>query len=163
MVIDSLRIVAARVTSLEACKINLIHVLIGASLLFLPMVKLIPMSVLFGLFLFMGFATLSGNEFFERFRMWAMDPKLYPQTHHFMGKVPIPVIHAFTAIQVLCLAALWVLKSSPLGLLFPVLIAMLVPIRQSLSRVFKPEYLRALDAEEEAEVYEETGGGRLGP
>ena len=141
----------------------LVHILIGASLLFLPLVAQIPMSVLFGLFLFMGFATLAGNEFFERVRMWAMDPRLYPTSHNFMGKVPIRVIHAFTAIQVACLAALWFLKSSPLGLLFPILIAMLVPIRRALPRFFEREHLQALDEEEDAEVFEETGGGRLGP
>jgi hypothetical protein len=139
-----------------------IHILIGASLLFLPLVKTIPMSVLFGLFLYMGFTTLAGNEFYERVRMWAMDPKLYPTTHHFMRSVPIPVIRAYTIIQVVCLAALWILKSSPLGLLFPILIGLLVPIRNSLPRFFKPEHLLALDADEEAEVVEETGGGRLG-
>ena len=141
----------------------LVHLLIGASLLFLPLVAQIPMSVLFGLFLFMGFATLAGNEFFERVRMWAMDPRLYPKSHHFMGKVPMKVVHAFTAVQVACLAALWILKSSALGLLFPVLIALLVPIRRALPRFFEPEHLRALDEEEDAEVFEETGGGRLGP
>lgn len=141
----------------------MVHVLIGASLLFLPLVAKIPMSVLFGLFLFMGFATLAGNEFFERVRMWAMDPKLYPKTHHFVGKVPMKVVHAFTAVQLVCLAALWVLKSSPLGLLFPVLIAMLVPIRRALPKFFDREHLRALDEEEDAEVFEDTGGGRLGP
>lgn len=141
----------------------LVHALIGASLLFLPLVATIPMSVLFGLFLFMGFATLAGNEFFERVKMWAMDPRLYPTSHHFIGKVPMKVVHAFTAIQVVCLAALWVLKSSPLGLLFPVLIAMLVPIRRSLPKFFDREHLAALDEEEDAEVFEETGGGRLGP
>ena len=141
----------------------LVHVLIGASLMFLPLVAQIPMSVLFGLFLFMGFATLAGNEFFERVRMWVMDPRLYPESHHFMGKVPIKVVHAFTAIQVACLAALWALKSSALGLLFPVLIAMLVPIRRALPKFFDREHLAALDEEEDAEVFEETGGGRLGP
>ncbi len=140
-----------------------IHILIGVSLLFLPLVKTIPMSVLFGLFLYMGFATLAGNEFYERFRLWAMDPKLYPTSHHFIGKVPVRVIHTFTAIQVVCLGALWILKSSPLGLLFPILIALLVPIRNSLPRFFDAEHLFALDAEEEAEILEETGGGRLGP
>lgn len=141
----------------------LVHVLIGVSLLFLPLVAKIPMSVLFGLFLFMGFATLAGNELFERVRLWAMDPKLYPSSHHFMGKVPMKVVHAFTGIQVACLAALWALKSSPLGLLFPVLIAMLVPIRRSLPRFFDREHLHALDEAEDAAVFEETGGGRLGP
>jgi hypothetical protein len=140
-----------------------IHVGIGASLLFLPIVQLIPMSVLFGLFLYMGFTTLAGNEFFERFRLWLMDPRLYPKTHHFIGKVPNRVIHTFTAIQVATLAVLWILKSSPLGLLFPILIGALVPIRGQLSRFFEPEHLASLDADEEAEILEETGGGRLGP
>ncbi|MFT4692571.1 MAG: hypothetical protein ACI9OD_004807 [Limisphaerales bacterium] len=141
----------------------LIHVAIGVSLLFLPIVKTIPMSVLFGLFLYMGFASLKGNEFFERFKLWAMDPRLYPKTHHFMGKVPNGVIHKFTLIQVVCLAVLWVLKSSKLGLLFPVLIAALVPIRKSLSRFFDAKHLQALDEEEEAEVVDEEGGPKLRP
>lgn len=141
----------------------LIHILIGASLLFLPLVKTIPMSVLFGLFLYMGFTTLAGNEFFERAKMWATDPELYPTTHRFMGKVPIPVIKAYTAIQVVCLGALWILKSSSLGLLFPILIGLLVPIRNLLPRFFSADHLLALDAEEDAETLEESGGGRLGP
>ena len=139
-----------------------IHILIGASLLFLPLVKTIPMSVLFGLFLYMGITTLAGNEFFERVKIWAMDPELYPTTHPFMGKVPIPVIKAYTAVQVVCLAALWILKSSALGLLFPILIGLLVPIRNSLTRFFSEEHLAALDGEEEAEIREDAGGGGLG-
>lgn len=144
----------------------LVHALIGASLLFLPLVATIPMSVLFGLFLFMGFATLAGNELFERTRLWVTDPKLYPKGHHYVGKVPMKVIHAFTAIQLACLAALWILKSSPLGLLFPVLIAMLVPIRRSLPRFFDREHLSALDEDEEEDAVvfdEKTSGGRVAP
>ncbi len=153
------------ITSVRENRISplLIHIGIAVSLLSLPLVKTIPMSVLFGLFFFMGISSLAGNEFFERFRLWAVDPRLYPSSHNFMRKVPIDVIHKFTAIQVACLAVLWVLKSSKLGLLFPVLIALLVPIRASLSRWFDPAHLAALDADEDAEALEETGGGRLGP
>ena len=46
---------------------------------------------------------------------------------------------------------------------FRLLIAMLVPIRRMLPKFFETAHLHALDAEEEAEVFEETGGGRLGP
>jgi hypothetical protein len=153
------------ITSVRENRISplVIHLGIGASLLFLPVVKTIPMSVLFGLFLHMGSATLAGNELFERFRLWLMDPRLYPKTHRYIGKIPNRTIHALTGIQVALLGVLWILKSSPLGLLFPVLIGALVPIRSQLNKYFDPAHLAALDAEEEAEVFEESGGGRLGP
>lgn len=61
------------------------------------------------------------------------------------------------------LAALWVLKTSSLGILFPVLIALLVPLRVSLGRVFTPEHLAALDADEEADDIEEEAIGADAP
>nr|CRL71052.1 hypothetical protein CPGR_00599 [Mycolicibacter nonchromogenicus] len=44
---------------------------------------------------------------------------------------------------------LWILKSSPAGILFPLFIAMLVPLRLLLNRWFQPEHLVWLDADEE--------------
>jgi hypothetical protein len=44
-----------------------------------------------------------------------------------------------------------VVKASPLGLLFPIFIALLVPVRQSLEGRFRDEHLALLDAEEEPE------------
>jgi len=125
----------------------LIHLLLAASIFMLPVIRLIPMEVLFGLFLYMGFSTLSGTEFFERIRLWATDRKLYPQTHY-VRKVPRKVIHLFTLIQLVALIALWILKSSPAGILFPLLIAMLVPLRFLMNRWFAEEHLDVLDAEE---------------
>ena len=62
---------------------------------------------------------------------------------------------AFTLIRVVSLAALWVLKSSSLGILFPVLIAMLVPVRLFMNKKFSAEHLHALDSEEEEDEKEE--------
>lgn len=133
-----------------------IHVLIGCSILILPLIKLVPMAVLFGLFLFMGFNTLGGNQLWDRFLLWFTDPKLYPETHY-VRRVPIRKIHLFTLVQLLALAALWVLKTNPsVGILFPVLIALLVPFRFMLKRWFSEQELAALDAEEDAEEVEET-------
>ncbi len=125
-----------------------IHVGIAVSILMLPLIRMIPMAVLFGLFLYMGFATLGGNDFFERLRLWVTDPKLYPQSHY-VQRVRHAVIHRFTAIQLAALASLWILKTSPLGILFPILIAALVPLRLSLTRLFDPEDLAALDSDED--------------
>jgi hypothetical protein len=141
----------------------LIHVLIAASIFMLPLIKAIPMEVLFGLFLFMGFSTLNGTDFFERVRLWATDRNLYPQTHY-VRHVPHRVIHAFTLLQLGCLIALWVLKSSPAGILFPLLIAMLVPLRFWITRWFDDSHLASLDADEEIdERVDKDGFGDFRP
>lgn len=134
-----------------------IHLLIGASVMLLAWIQMIPMAVLFGLFLYMGFTTLGGNQFFERVMLWVTDPGLYPETHY-TRTVQHRRIHLFTLVQTIALAALWVLKASAIGILFPVLIALLVPLRLLLGRFFTKEELHALDSEEEAEDSEELLG-----
>ena len=124
-----------------------IHVLIGCSLLLLPVLKFVPMAVLYGLFLFMGVVSMSGNQFFERVSLWLMDRSLYP-TNHYTRRVPIREIHKFTFIQVVCLLVVGIVEIGPLGILFPIVVAMLVPIRMFIGRFFQPEHLEALDAEE---------------
>jgi len=138
----------------------MIHVLIGFSILILPIIQLIPMSVLFGLFLFMGFNTLAGNQLWDRFLLWFTDPRLYPKTHY-VRRVEISRIHLFTLIQVLALAALWLLKTSAIGILFPVLIALLVPLRLGLGRRFSQAELVALDADEEIDDQDERSAGEV--
>ena len=131
-----------------------IHALLGASLLLLPYLKLIPMAVLFGLFLYMGVVSMAGNQFFERLRLWLTDPELYPSTHY-IRRVPILRVHLFTVIQLTCLIVLWIVKTSAWGILFPLFIASLVPIRFLCGRLwFSEEQLAALDAEEEPEEEE---------
>jgi len=127
-----------------------IHLLIGLSLFLLPLLKTIPMAVLYGLFLFMGVVSMSGNQFFERMSLWLKDPALYPVTHY-IRRVPRWTIHAFTLLQLVCLGVLWFVKSSAIGILFPVFIALLVPVRLLAGKYFSAEQLAALDAEEEPE------------
>ena len=124
-----------------------VHLLIGSSLFFLGLLRQVPMSVLFGLFLYMGIASLRGNQFVDRLKLWVTDPTLFPPTHY-VRRVPRKVIHRFTAVQALCLAMLWVVKSSALGVLFPLFIALLVPIRHVLGKIFNPTHLAFLDADE---------------
>lgn len=125
-----------------------IHLLIGLSLFLLPYLNAIPMAVLYGLFLFMGVVSMAGNQFFERLSLWLMDSKLYPATHY-IRRVPMLTIHKFTLLQLVCLIVLWVVKGSSLGILFPLFIALLVPVRLLAGRFFADEHLEVLDAEEE--------------
>lgn len=128
----------------------LIHMMIAGSIFFLHYVGYIPMAVLFGLFLFMGFNSLSGNQFFERLTLWITDPKLYPKTHY-SKHVPVKYIHRFTFIQLVCFIILWLLKASKFGILFPLMIAALVPINLYVVKFFQPEHVKFLDSEEAGE------------
>jgi hypothetical protein len=132
-----------------------IHLLVGLSLLLLPWFKYIPMAVLFGLFLYMGVVSMKGNQFFERLSLWLTDPALYPATHY-VRRVPWRTIHLFTVIQLLCLVVLWTVKASAWGILFPVFIAILVPIRFALGYFINSKHIEILDAEENPEEEEET-------
>ena len=123
------------------------HLLLGASLVLLPPVlRQIPMAVLLGLFVYLGVSLLAGNGLWERLKLGLMEPSLYPSTSY-VRKVPIATIHKYTLIQFACLMALWAVTSSPLGVLFPLLVVLLVPFRSRLlSRLISPRDLALIDA-----------------
>lgn len=140
------------ITSVQENRLSalLVHLLVAASLLLLVYLAEIPMSVLFGLFLYMGVGSMRGNQLFDRMKLWWMDPAQYPPTHY-VRRVEKWTIHKFTAIQTSCLAVLWVVKVSAIGILFPLFIALLVPVRFAMGRIFSPRDLAFLDAEEDPE------------
>lgn len=134
-----------------------IHALIGVSLVALNLLAMTPMAVLFGLFLFMGVVSLSGNQFIERLNLWVMDSALYPRTHY-IRRVPIRSVHFFTFLQFCCLAALCLVNLSPLKwvrLTFPLFIVILVPLRYLLSRKMPAEELKVLDAQTDMDLDDE--------
>ncbi|EAT47616.1 AAEL001269-PA, partial [Aedes aegypti] len=139
-----------------------VSLMVGLSVTMAPILRLIPMSVLFGVFLYMGIASMSGVQFFERLRLFFMPVKHHPQ-ESFVRRVPSWKMHIFTAVQILALAMLWAVKSSAFSLAFPFFLIMMVPIRKQMERIFSPLELRALDgsqpnegAEDEPDFYEQA-------
>jgi hypothetical protein len=91
---------------------------------------------------------LHGNQFFERHNLWFMDSARYPTTHY-IRKVPRARIHLVTALQLAGLVVLWAVKVSPLAILFPLVIALGVPVRLLAGKLVTSEQLAALDADED--------------
>ncbi|KAI4471035.1 anion exchange protein [Holotrichia oblita] len=56
----------------------LVSVLMGLSILMTPLLRLIPMAVLFGVFLYMGVSSIGGVQFFERIKLFFMPVKHHP-------------------------------------------------------------------------------------
>ncbi|MEM6470847.1 MAG: PTS sugar transporter subunit IIA [Planctomycetota bacterium] len=127
-----------------------IHILIGGSLLALPLLEYVPMAALYGIFLYMGFSSLRGIQFMERIGLLFLDSKLFP-LNHYTRRVPVRTIHFFTLIQVVCLIVLCMINvfpSQPVRILFPIFITLLVPVRALLPRFFNADHLGFLDADE---------------
>ncbi|CAI5472558.1 unnamed protein product [Closterium sp. Yama58-4] len=123
-----------------------IHICVGASLLLLPLLSRIPVSVTEGLFLFMGFSSFAGNQLVDRLKLLLTDPSRFPD-YPFIRGVSRSSVYGFTALQSACLVALWQLKHSKLGIFFPLLILALMPIRNIVAgRMFPSPDLAVLDA-----------------
>ncbi|TMW54862.1 hypothetical protein DOY81_000095 [Sarcophaga bullata] len=123
----------------------LIFLTIGLSVFLTPVLCHIPMPVLFGVFLYMGVASLKGLQFFDRILIMFMPAKYQPD-YMFLRQVPIKRVHLFTLIQLACLIALWLIKSfSTTSILFPLMLVVMIGIRKALDLVFTRRELKILD------------------
>ncbi|XP_047425455.1 electrogenic sodium bicarbonate cotransporter 4 isoform X3 [Mugil cephalus] len=122
----------------------LVFVLTGLSVFLAPVLQFIPMPVLYGVFLYMGVASLSGIQFWERIKLYLMPAKHQPD-FSFLRHVPLRRVHLFTLVQIVCLAVLWILKSTFLAIIFPVMILGLMVVRKLLDLMFSQHDLAWLD------------------
>ncbi|XP_073333954.1 electrogenic sodium bicarbonate cotransporter 4 isoform X2 [Pagrus major] len=122
----------------------LVFVLTGLSVFLAPVLQFIPMPVLYGVFLYMGVASLSGIQFWERIKLYLMPAKHQPD-FSFLRHVPLRRVHLFTLVQIVCLAVLWILKSTFLAIIFPVMILGLMVVRKMLDLIFSQHDLAWLD------------------
>ncbi|CAI9755622.1 unnamed protein product [Fraxinus pennsylvanica] len=136
-------------------------ILVGLAVCAMPVIKMIPTSVLWGYFAYMAIDSLPGNQFWERMLLLFISPgrrfKVIESLHaSFMESVPFKYIFMFTAFQfvylLICFGITWIPIA---GILFPLPFFLLISIREHvLPKVFPPHHLRELDAAE----YEEIAG-----
>ncbi|XP_073806936.1 solute carrier family 4 member 4a isoform X2 [Danio rerio] len=122
----------------------MVFILTGISVFMSPVLKFIPMPVLYGVFLYMGVASLNGVQFMDRLKLLLMPAKHQPDLIY-LRHVPLRKVHLFTFVQLLCLALLWVLKSTVAAIIFPVMILALVAVRKALDYIFSQHDLSFLD------------------
>ncbi|PPD78828.1 hypothetical protein GOBAR_DD24236 [Gossypium barbadense] len=130
--------------------------MVGGCVAAMPLIKKIPTSVLWGYFAFMAIESLPGNQFWERMLLLFTAPsrryKVLEEYHAtFVETVPFKTIAMFTIFQTIylfvCFGITWVPVA---GVLFPLMIMLLVPVRQYvLPKFFKGAHLQDLDAAED--------------
>ncbi|CAN0888739.1 Probable boron transporter 2 [Linum grandiflorum] len=129
--------------------------MVGGCVAAMPLLKRIPTSVLWGYFAFMAIESLPGNQFWERILLLFTAPsrryKVLEEYHAtFVETVPFMGIATFTVFQtgylLVCFGLTWVPVA---GVMFPLMIMLLVPVRQYvLPKFFKSAHLQDLDAAE---------------
>ncbi|XP_014825006.1 PREDICTED: anion exchange protein 3 isoform X1 [Poecilia mexicana] len=135
----------------------LVAVLVGMSIVMTDVLRHIPLAVLFGIFLYMGVTSLTGIQLYERITLMVTPAKHHPD-HIYVTKVRTWRMNMFTVIQLACIVALWVVKSTVASLAFPFILIMTVPLRRLvLSRIFEERELQALDCDEDSPNFDEDG------
>ncbi|KAG2249881.1 hypothetical protein Bca52824_089509 [Brassica carinata] len=137
-------------------------ILVGLLIFAVPLLRMIPTSVLWGYFTYMAVDSLPGNQFWERLLLLFITPgrrfKVLEGLHaSFMEIVPYKSIVMFTLFQLLyfliCFGVTWIPVG---GILFPLPFFILIALRQYiLPKIFDPSHLQVLDSSE----YEERVAG----
>lgn len=75
------------------------QLLVALSILALEFLKLLPLPVLYSVFLFIGISSLPNIQFWQRFQLFFRQPSLYPQTNYtkYMKKARV---HLYTVVQI---------------------------------------------------------------
>ena len=126
------------------------HLILGLSLLFLKTLKLIPLPVLLGVFLFMGLSSMPGIQFWNRFLLFFQQPSRYAETPYTKYLTP-GRIHLYTFFQIIFfLGVFFVQNTASIAIIFPFMTLLCIPGRLVfLSKFFEGWELLLLDGEDE--------------
>ncbi|KAL0993263.1 hypothetical protein UPYG_G00105360 [Umbra pygmaea] len=136
----------------------LVAAMVGVSILLEPILKMIPMTALFGIFLYMGITSLSGIQMWDRILLFIVPRKYYP-ADAYAQRVGTLKMHLFTLIQIGCLGVLWIVKMSPFSLGLPFVLILTIPLRMLLTgTLFTNLEMKCLDAADAKVKFEEEPG-----
>ncbi|XP_042247883.1 solute carrier family 4 member 1a (Diego blood group) [Thunnus maccoyii] len=136
----------------------LVAILVGVSIYMEPILKMIPMTALFGIFLYMGITSLSGIQMWDRMLL-LITPKKYHPSDAYATQVSTLRMHLFTLIQIVCLGILWMVKISPFSLALPFVLILTIPLRMAMTgTLFTTREMKCLDADDAKVNLEEEPG-----
>jgi len=105
------------------------HMLVALSILALNALKLLPLPVLYGVFLFMGLSSLAGIQLWHRFLLFFQQPSLYPETPYtkYMKKGRI---HLYTSMQICFFGLVFFVQNyKVIAIAFPLMTFLCIPGR----------------------------------
>ena len=119
-------------------------------MLFLGVLKLLPLPVLYGVFLFMGLVALPGQQFWQRFLLFFQQPTKMDK-NHYTSNIPVGRIHKYTLVQFVFFTIICIVREiKAISIAFPVMILLCIPARLYLfPKLFSDDELTLLDGSPE--------------
>ena len=101
-------------------------ILVALSVMAYPVLRLLPLPVLYGLLFYLGVSSLDGIQFMKRIKLFFVPNKYKPDCKYFRH-IPTHRIHAFTIIQIVFLLLLIVFQVvAELKVVFPLIVSVCV-------------------------------------
>jgi len=105
------------------------HLMLGLSLLVLSLLRLCPLPVLYGVFLFMGLSSLPPVQFWNRILLFLQQSSKYPSTpataYMKQGR-----IHMYTVMQILFFGLVFLVQNTEaIAIIFPMMTFLCIPAR----------------------------------
>ena len=132
------------------------HVLVLGTCFALNVLRLIPLPVLYGVFLFMGLVALPAQQFWQRILLFFQQPAVVRSRQadtvpYIKYVAPFHRVHLFTIIQLFFFALLYVVKNfKMISIAFPLFILLCIPVRiYLLPKIFTDDELTLLDGSPE--------------
>ena len=128
-----------------------VHALVLATISFVSSLRVVPVAVVNGVFLYLGKKVMSGNQFLARVKALAVPAPAALRADSPAERAILTLgrqaTATFTGLQLACLAILWALKLTPgLGMIFPAAIGGLMLVRvKLLPRLFTRQQLGTVD------------------
>jgi len=131
----------------------LVYVLCFCGLVVPSVLELWPEGVVNGILAFVGLQGIlpyTGNQLIDRCVLLITAPSEFPESSAPYSRLPWYRIHAYTVVQLVCLAACWGMRfTGPFSLAFPLVVVGFIPLRLCLlPKFFTEEELDALDSED---------------
>lgn len=122
----------------------LMNILLLLTPLMEPVLKYIPVPVLYGIFILALLRTFKDIQFAKRFLMLFMPKRKQPDLIY-LRQVPLISANVFTVVQVFCTIILWVVRASEAAIVFPVVMLLIHVVRYLLEYILPLRDILVLD------------------
>jgi len=125
-----------------------VHALVFATIFALNLLKILPLAVLYGVFLFMGLVALPAQQFWQRILLFFMQPSKYPVTPY-TKYMPIKRVHLYTVVELFFFGLVFTVREiKTIAIAFPLMTLMCIPARVFLlPRIFTRWELLLVDGD----------------